>query len=128
MQLISPRTHGFFDYPTAVLFALAPWVFNLGFGAVGLATLVGGVLLLLAMFTAYPAGMGKAIPFRVHRWIDMGLGAVMIASPWLLGFSSNIASRNFWLIMGAWVGVFALLTSPSVKNATPKRSLHPRNA
>lgn len=127
MYLISPRTHGFFDYPTAVLFAAAPWAFNLGFGAVGLATLVGGVLLLLAMFTAYPAGMGKAIPFRVHRWIDMALGAAMIASPWLLGLSSNIASRNFWLITGAWVGVFALLTNPGVKKASPKRSLRARH-
>lgn len=43
------------------------------------------------------------LPTRVHGILDYLLGALLIASPWLLGFADNEAAR--WVPVGLGAGV-----------------------
>jgi SPW repeat len=113
LQPISPRLHGFIDYPLALIIAALPWVLGLNASAVGLGLLVGAIMLAMSIFTAYPAGLGKAIRFRHHRTIELTLAVFLLASPWLFQFSGEPRSRNYELAIGVVIATLALLTHPT---------------
>jgi len=121
MQPISPRLHGFFDYPLALIIAALPWVLRLDASAVGLGLLVAAIMLAMSMFTAYPAGLGKAIRFRHHRTIELTLAVFLIISPWLFQFSGEPRSRNYALAIGMVIAALAFLTHPKWVRATPEK-------
>ena len=125
MHPITPRAHGFVDFISALVFAIAPFLLGMNANAVALSLLWAGVSMGLAMFTAYPLGLGKAIPFRIHRRIDLAVGALLLISPWLVGFANEPRARGYIMLIGAWVAAIAWLTEPHWKRPAA-RHLHPR--
>jgi hypothetical protein len=101
MKFLSPRVHGTIDYLFAALFLLAPTLFHFGGLPATLATGIAVAHLTLAMCTAYPLGLVKAIPFPVHGWFELVAGTTVVLSPWLFSFSETLAARNFFLASGA---------------------------
>ena len=98
MKPISPFMHNVLDYASVILFIAAPKV--LGFGTVPaiLTYVFAGIFLILTIFTASPLGIIKVIPFRTHGRIELVIAPVLLALPWLFGFSHMAAARNFYIV------------------------------
>ncbi|HEX2253079.1 MAG TPA: SPW repeat protein [Thermoanaerobaculia bacterium] len=52
----------------------------------------------------------RFIPTRVHGFLDYGMGLLLIAAPWLLGFTRGGAETWVPVILGAGVIVYSLMT------------------
>ncbi|HEX6041193.1 SPW repeat protein [Longimicrobium sp.] len=50
------------------------------------------------------------LPTRIHGMLDYLMGALLIASPWLLGFADNEAARWVPVVLGAGVLLYSLFT------------------
>lgn len=63
----------------------------------------------------------RIIPTRVHGMLDYGLGLLLIAAPWLLGFANGGADQWVPVILGAGVILYSLVTDYelSVVDALP---------
>jgi hypothetical protein len=110
MKVLSPRAHGVMDYLSAAIFYLAPTLFGFG-GTPAVASRVLAVgYLAFSLLTAYPLGLARVIPFRMHVAFDGVLALVLLAAPWLLGFSDVDAARNFFVAMGVVSIVVVTLT------------------
>lgn len=53
----------------------------------------------------------RFIPTRVHGMLDYLVGALLIAAPWIFGFSDNEAATWVPVIIGASTIVYSLLTN-----------------
>ena len=91
--MIPTTLHGAIDYLVALFLISAP--FMLGFadgGAAQWATIgLGAFALIYSLFTDYELGMIKVLRFRVHLVLDVIFALLLLASPWVLGFSDIIA-------------------------------------
>jgi hypothetical protein len=94
--------HGVADYVLGVLLIAAP--FLLGFSDIGSATavsIVAGVLVLvLAATTDWSTSLVRVVALPIHIAADVGLGAVLIASPFLFGFSDESTPTAFFIVLG----------------------------
>ncbi len=114
---ISRFLHGAIEYVAGVLLIAAPFLF--GFesnAAVALSIVAGVVVLAIAASTEGASSMINSIPLSIHLVLDFALAAVLIASPFLFGFSDESAPTAFFLI----VGVLHLLVTIGTRFAPPK--------
>ncbi len=105
-----PRAlHGLIEYAAGVLFIVAPFLF--GFSEQGAATalsiVVGILVLLVAATTKGSTSLIDVIPTSLHVTVDYLLAAVLIAAPFLFGFSDETAPTAFFIALGV---VHLLLT------------------
>lgn len=110
MKVVSPRTHGYFDFLTVVIFLLAPTLLGLSELPAMFAYALAGVHLIVTLASDFPFGVIKLIPFTVHGWIERLVGPSLIALPFIFGFAVEEAARNFYIAMGLVVIVLGLLT------------------
>ncbi|QHS56875.1 hypothetical protein GWR56_15470 [Mucilaginibacter sp. 14171R-50] len=87
--IISLKAHGILDYVGGLLITFSPWIF--GFAKLGGAPLylplcMGSMQLVMAIFSTHPYGIFKAFPMQLHLVIDMIVGIILIAAPWIYGF------------------------------------------
>jgi hypothetical protein len=110
---ISPKLHGVIDYLAVPLLLAAGPLF--GFKGVPAETTstLAGIVLVLAVFTAYPLGLVKMIPIKMHLVIDAVLGIGMIVSLFVLHFSSDARACYFFVGFGIVVLLLVLLTAPT---------------
>ena len=111
MKMISARHHGYLDFLTVGIFLLAPTVLNLSQIPGMLAYVLAGVHLMVTLATDFPPGIFRILSFTVHGLIERIVGPVLIALPFILGFTDEPAARNFYMIMGAVIIVTGLLTN-----------------
>lgn len=103
MTGITRKQHGIADYAYAPLVWLAPKL--AGFTMVPQATLackaasVGA--LTYTLLTKAEWGAAKLIPYKAHLAVDLAVGALSLAGPWLLKVQHNKRARNTLLLMGA---------------------------
>ena len=106
-----PRAvHGILDYGYAALLIAAP--FLLGFtdegGATAVSIIAGLVVLLAAASTkCFPTSVIKSLPVAGHLTLDFALVGVLIASPFLFGFSDESTPTAFFIV----AAVVALLVT-----------------
>jgi hypothetical protein len=89
MRIISPHVHGLLDYGVGALLILAPALFGFADSAPEPAAVLRGfgiAAILYSIFTRYPFGIIKALPYGVHLKMDFVWGLLLAASPWLLAF------------------------------------------
>ena len=94
MKILSRRTHGVLDYIVGVLLILAPYVLgfsDVGGAAVTVPQVIGAIIIVASLLTRYELGAFKVIPFGTHLAADVVLGLVLLLSPWIWGFSDEIA-------------------------------------
>jgi hypothetical protein len=96
MRFIPTRFHAPLDYIVGAVLIAAPWIFQ--FSESGAATTVSIVLgiglIAYSLFTDYELGVWKLAPMAVHNLIDIVAGALLVVSPWLLGFADD--GMNAW--------------------------------
>jgi hypothetical protein len=100
--------HGLLDYAAGVLLVAAPFLFAFEADAATAVSLVAGVLVLIvAASTDLPTGLIKSIPVQAHVVLDYLLAALLIAAPFVFGFSDEGAATAFFLALGI---VYLLVT------------------
>jgi len=89
VRLLPAWLHAIADYAVALtLIVVALAVGGSGL-AVATGVVVGAVVLVVSMLTRYPLGIVKVLPFQVHSAGDYLAAALLIGSPFALGFSSS---------------------------------------
>lgn len=53
----------------------------------------------------------RFIPTRVHGYLDYGLGVLLIAAPWLLGFNDAGAATWVPVVLGVGIIIYSLFTA-----------------
>jgi hypothetical protein len=87
----------------AIAIIASPWIF--GFSEVDSATatcvVVGIVMLIAGSMTDWRLSLVRLIPLRMHFATDLLIGAVLIVSPFVFGFSDEGGATRFTIIAGA---------------------------
>jgi hypothetical protein len=106
------NVHAMLEPVIAAVIIAAPWIF--GFSNVDDATVVcvavGVVMLIAGSMTDWRISLVRLIPLRMHLMTDLLLGAVLILSPFVLGFSDQGGATRFTIIAGALELITALAT------------------
>jgi hypothetical protein len=122
---IPQAVQGLLEYLAGFLFIAAPFLFGFtGNGAATAAAIVFGlVFLVLAATSQGPTGLAKQLSPPAHALLDAVVAVLLIAAPFVLGFSSEATPRNLFIIAGV---VWLLVTigsrydrAPAAGRATP---------
>ena len=122
---IPPFVHGVLDYLLAALLIAAPFLFGFDADADTALSIAAGVaVLMLGAFTAWSTGIVKSIPPVAHAMLDYLLGALLIALPFLAGFSDDGGASAFFVVAGVAVLLLTVATrfTPEVGSADAGRS------
>jgi hypothetical protein len=93
--------HGVIEYLAAALFIAAPFLFGFDDDTATAVSIVVGVLVLaVTASTALPTGLIKSIPVQAHAMIDYLLAAVLIAAPFVFGYSDDGTATPFFIVLG----------------------------
>lgn len=93
--------HGTIEYLAGALFIAAPFLLSFESGAAtALSIIVGVVVLAVAAATEGPTSLVDQIPTAAHVALDYVLVVVLIALPFLAGFSDETAPTAFFIVLG----------------------------
>jgi hypothetical protein len=111
MRFIEPRIHGFIDYFVGIMLIAGPALFNFENAIeVFIPAVFGVVQITYSLFTRYEFGFFPAISMRKHLRVDLIMGALLAASPWIFGFAQYVWQPH--VILGSFQMLMALLTRP----------------
>ncbi len=98
---ISRFLHGAIEYAAGVLLIAAPFLFAFDSGAAVAVSIVAGVVVIaVAASTEGPSSLIDSIPIAAHVLLDFALAAVLIAAPFLFGFSDESGPTALFIILG----------------------------
>ena len=98
---IPAAVHGLLEYVAGVALIAAPFLLDFDSGAATAASIVVGVLVLaVAASTAGPTSIVNQIPVSAHLVVDYLLVALLIASPFIFGFSDEGTPTAFFIALG----------------------------
>jgi SPW repeat len=124
------NVHAAIEPLMAIVIIASPWVF--GFSDVDSATAicigVGVVMLVAGALTKWRLSLAKLIPLRTHMMTDLLLGAVLILSPFIFGFSDEGGATRFMVIAGVLELMTALATRWDPAEAEPTYTRESRTA
>lgn len=110
MRFLPTRVHGAIDYLWGIGLLSTPW--TLGYGRGGAETWVavafGAGALLYSLLTDYEVGVFPVMSMRTHLLLDFLGGALLAASPWLLGFADEVRAPH--VAFGLFSVVASLIT------------------
>jgi len=93
--------HGVIEYIAGALFIAAPFLFPFDDDTATAVSIVVGVLVLaVTASTALPTGLIKSIPVQAHVVVDFLLAGLLIASPFVFGFSDDSTATAFFIVVG----------------------------
>jgi hypothetical protein len=119
---IPPFVHGVLDYALAALLIASPFLFSFeANAAVAIGVVAGVVVLVIAACTAWTAGIIKSIPVPAHAMLDLALAALLIASPFLFGFTDDDAATPFFIVAGVVELLLAISTRYTPESREPRR-------
>lgn len=120
IKLLPAWLHAVADYAVGTLLIVVALAVGGSTGAVATGVVVGATVLVVSMFTRYPLGVVKVLPFAVHSAGDYLAAALLLVAPWTLNFASgDTGLAVFYLVGGAAVLLVSLVTNYQY---SPKRS------
>lgn len=111
MRILSARVHGVLDLVTVGLLLLGPLIVGLGGSPAAIAYTLAAVHLLMTLFTRFPMGVWKRIPFFVHGIVELVVGIALLLLPTFAGYGPGSPAKRFYLAMGAVILVVWALTA-----------------
>jgi hypothetical protein len=112
VRLLPAWFHAVADYAvglTLIIVAIAVGGSGL---AVATGVVVGAVVLVVSMLTRYPLGVAKVLPFTVHSAGDYLAAALLILSPFVLGYTDTDGGLSaFYVVAGLAVLAVSLVTN-----------------
>lgn len=110
MKVLSPTVHGYLDYLIVAAFLLAPSLFNFSSFAASVSYVIAITHFLLTIFTRFPLGIFKLVPFTTHGTLELFVSIGLVALPFILGFVEDTAARNFYIAFGIVIFGVRLIT------------------
>jgi hypothetical protein len=105
---VPAAVHGLVEYVAGFFLVAAPFLFGFDSdAAMAFSIMLGLGILIVAASSEMPTGLAKAIPVGIHVVLDLAVVAVLIASPFLFGFSDETAPTAIFIVLGV---VHLLLT------------------
>jgi len=93
--------HGVIEYAAGALLIASSFLFGFEDDAATAVSIIAGVLVLvIAASTEGASSLVDSIPIAVHVLLDYALAAVLVASPFLFGFSDESAPTAFFIVLG----------------------------
>src|SRR3954465_296703 len=103
--------HGLWEYVAGVLLIAAPLVLSYDSSSAPAASIILGVLLIfLTATTSSSTSLVNQIPLPVHILLDYALALVLIASPFLFGFSDETTPTVVFIGAGVFHLLFSIAT------------------
>ncbi len=93
LRTVPTITHALLDHLTAIVLIVSPWILDYHMvrgAAVNSAMVFGGCLAACNLLTAHELGLYPLLSMRRHFQLDVILGVLLAASPWLLGFHDRV--------------------------------------
>jgi SPW repeat len=123
VRLLPAWLHAAADYAVGAALILVAVMVGGSPGAVGTGIVVGATVLAVSMFTRYPLGVVKVLPFTVHSAGDYLAAALLLVAPWALHFSAGDAGLTvFYVAAGLAVLAVSLVTNYQY---SPRRAWSP---
>ena len=107
MKILNSNIHGIIDYAVVLFLWLSPTLFGLSHTVATLTYVLGGVHLALTIFTDFKYGVIKIITLKIHGWIELAVGILLVATPLILQNSDDNAANKYFFVL---FGVAVLLT------------------
>jgi hypothetical protein len=97
-----PRfVHGLIEYVGGGLLVASPFVLDYNSGSATAVAIVLGVLaIVLAATTEGPTSLINSVQLQLHVLLDYALAVILIASPFVFGFSGEGAPTAFFIVIG----------------------------
>jgi hypothetical protein len=94
--------HGALEYVVGVLFIAAPFLFGFNASAAptAAAVVVGLLLLAFTATSALPTGLVRSVSLGVHVTVDFVLAVLLVALPFILGFTDDAAPTALFIVVG----------------------------
>ena len=122
MRILTARIHGVLDLVTVAVFLLGPLIIGLGGSPAAIAYTLAAVHLLMTLFTRFPMGVWKKIPFFVHGIVELIVGIALLLLPTFAGYGPGSPACRFYIAMGAVILVVWALTAYRGPDASPATS------
>jgi hypothetical protein len=121
--------HGVVEYVAGVLFIALPLLLDYDSGAATAVSIVIGVLLIaVAASTDWGLSLNRQIPRPAHFALDWVLAGVLIASPFLFGFSGESTPTAIFLVTGVLHILLTIGTRFAEPVAAPEDEARPLGA
>ena len=93
--------HGVIEYLAGAAFVVAPLLIGYDSdAATAVSILVGLVILVVAASTDGPTSLVNSIPVPAHVVLDYVLAVLLVALPFIAGFSDETAPTAFFIVLG----------------------------
>ena len=126
VRLLPAWLHAIADYAVAGTLIIAALVVGGSNKAVAAGVVIGAVVAVVSMLTKYPLGVVKVLPFTVHSAGDYLAAALLVISPFALGFNdSDTGLSVLYVVSGIAVLAVSLITNYQY---SPKRDWAPATA
>ncbi|HEY4163144.1 MAG TPA: hypothetical protein VGM59_08775 [Dongiaceae bacterium] len=99
MKFITDRMHGILDYAVVIIFALAPSLMGIDGPSAWICYLLAAVHLAMTVLTDMPLGVVKAVPLKLHGFVELIVALALIAVAWI--FAQLQSGQLFFTLMGA---------------------------
>ena len=104
--------HAVADYAVGGLLIIVALASGADGAAMATGVVVGAVVLVVSMLTKYPLGIAKVLPFTVHSAGDYLAAALLIVSPFALGYTDTDGALSaFYVVDGLAVLAVSLVTN-----------------
>ena len=125
-KFIPTYSHAVIDYILVIVLLIGPFISEFDFSgmAATICFISSGIVALLSILTASEGGLIRIIPMKIHLAIDILLGIFLIASPFILRFSSQ--TYFFHIFIGIIILGSAIYTRPTVIGSRPP--IQPRSS
>ena len=99
--------HEVAEYLAGVLLIVAPFLLDFGGTATAVSIVAGVLVLVLAATTDWAPAVMRAIPLAAHSALDLAVAALLVAAPFIFGFTDDGAATGLFIALGV---VHLLLT------------------
>ena len=112
VRLLPAWFHAIADYAVAGTLIVVAAAVGGSTEAVAAGVVIGVVVLVVSMLTKYPLGVVKVLPFTIHSAGDYLAAALLVLSPFALGFNnSDTGLTAFYIAAGVAVLAVSLTTN-----------------
>jgi hypothetical protein len=112
VRLLPAWFHAIADYAVAATLIVVAAAVGGSNEAVAAGIVIGVVVLVVSMLTKYPLGVVKVLPFTIHSAGDYLAAALLVVSPFALGFNnSDTGLTAFYVVAGVAVLAVSLITN-----------------